>query len=397
MKFGKWLWLGAVSAMTVAAPLGAQNVEFDGQVRPRYEYRDPAGSGSRDNFTSMRVRAAIRAMLEENVEVFIQLQDVRLFGEETNTLKDFQADNFDLHQGYVRYRGKRLDWLTTTVGRQEVNFGGQRLVGAVGWTQQGRSFDGVRFDVATGRTSVGLVGFQTAEATAPKISDSAELVGAYATVRDVGPGALDLYWLYDRVRGEADTDQHTYGGRFAWNGTVSGRLEATAQTGTRKGQDLSAYMVGARVGTKMAGGRVGVTLWYDYLSGDDDLGDGTTKVFSTLYATNHKYYGFADLFLDIPKHTGGYGLQDLALKTAFKINDASTLKADFHSFRAAQSNALPDSRFADEVDLTLVRRYTSNLSLTSGLSFVFQREAFAAIGRLSEDMTWAYVMLTATF
>jgi len=345
----------------------------------------------------MRVRAAIQATLDDNVTVFIQLQDVRLFGEETSTLGDFRADNIDLHQGYVRYRGKKLDWLTTTVGRQEVNFGGQRLVGAAGWMQQGRSFDGIRMDAVQGRTTVSLVGFQLRESTAPTVVDDSEMLGVYTTVRDVGPGALDLYWLYDRMNGTAETDEHTYGARYAWGGTITGRIEATGQTGTRVGQDLSAFMVGGRIGGTFADGRVGLTLWYDYLSGDDDLSDGETKVFSTLYASNHMYYGSADLFLNIPKHTGGYGLSDLAVKGLLKLNDRSSLKVDYHSFSAAESAALGNGHFADELDVTLSHRYTPNLKLVSGLSFVFQDDALATLGRLDENLTRVYVMLTARF
>lgn len=64
------------------------------------ENRSP-GDGNWDSFTSMRVRAAIAAQLEGRVKVFIQLQDVRLFGEEGDTKGDYRADNFDLHQGYL--------------------------------------------------------------------------------------------------------------------------------------------------------------------------------------------------------------------------------------------------------------------------------------------------------
>ena len=55
----------------------------------------------------------------------------------------------------------------------------------------------------------------------------------------------------------------------------------------------------------------GVSVGVEYLSGDDDPTDGTYKVFDTLYATNHKFYGFMDYFLNIPVHTFGLGLRDV--------------------------------------------------------------------------------------
>ena len=69
----------ALSTAVVMVPCAnAQEVTLGGQLRPRYEFRDPTATGS-DGFTSMRVRATLSARLERNVRVFVQLQDVRLY------------------------------------------------------------------------------------------------------------------------------------------------------------------------------------------------------------------------------------------------------------------------------------------------------------------------------
>jgi hypothetical protein len=73
------------------------------------------------------------------------------------------------------------------------------------------------------------------------------------------------------------------------------------------------------------------------------------------------------------------------------------LGADFHSFSAAEQGSLSTSHFANELDLTGSHRYTPNLTMVTGLSFVMQDDALSEIGRLSEDMTWVYVMFNATF
>ena len=193
-------YITVLSALLVAGaslPLHAQEVTLGGQVRPRFEYREPAGDGD-DGATSMRVRVNLSALLERNVRVFIQLQDVRFFGEETNTLGDFSADNLDLHQGYLELNHSGDAGFALRVGRQEVNFGGQRLVGVVGWTQQARSFDGARgwYDWAKG--SVHFFGFKTGEATSAAVSEDSEFSGAYAQFREVGGGNLELYGFFRR-------------------------------------------------------------------------------------------------------------------------------------------------------------------------------------------------------
>ena len=132
------VWILFFSGNVLAAEVG-----FGGQVRPRFEFREPVAQGY-DSFTSMRVRAQVKASLERDVGVLIQVQDVRLWGEEANTLGDFRADNFDLHQGFVELKKIWDTPWSMRLGRQEVSFGGQRLIGAVGWTQQGRAFDGMR-------------------------------------------------------------------------------------------------------------------------------------------------------------------------------------------------------------------------------------------------------------
>ncbi len=171
--------LATVVALGMISPLAAQGVTFHGQVRPRTEVRDPAADGAQ-SFTSMRIRVTMAALLEDDVSIVIQLQDVRIFGEETNTLTDFSADNLDLHQGYIDMGRFQSAHTAARIGRQEVNFGGQRLVGAVAWTQQARSFDGARIRLNRDWGNVDFIGFKTAENLAADVGTDAEFVGMYA-------------------------------------------------------------------------------------------------------------------------------------------------------------------------------------------------------------------------
>ncbi|MDA0748768.1 MAG: alginate export family protein [bacterium] len=375
----------------------AGEVEFGGQVRPRFEFRDQA-SGPHDLFTSMRVRAQVKAALERDVQVLIQLQDVRLWGEEGNTLGDFRADNFDLHQGYAELSRLGGAPVSIRAGRQEISLGGQRLVGAVGWTQQGRALDGMRVTIAPKGGSLDLLGIRLLDSSAAGISENGYLFGAYGQIKRYSSGVLDLYVLYNRISGGADTDQSTLGGRWAGQrNLLKYRLEGTYQTGTRSGQDVAAYMLGARVGMGTAGGKTQVTLWYDYLSGDEDQTDRKTRVFDTLFATNHKFYGFADLFLNIPVHTGGLGLQDVALKVEHSPRKNVSLLADAHLFLLAEKGGLASGRLAEEVDLTLRYKYSANVTLVGGVSYVIAEDAIKAIGRLSDHLGWGYVMMDVAF
>ena len=394
--------LGTAASILLPLPtlLGAQEppqLTFGAQVRPRMESRTPVQE-SRDVFTSMRVRASLAAELEGGVKVFVQLQDVRLFGEELHTLLDYRADGFDLHQGYLELESTPLLGGRLRVGRQEIALGEQRLVGAVDWAQQGRSFDGARYTSPDlGGVTLDLLAVKLRESTSPNHPFDGEFFGAWANVGLGGAGTLDAWTLLVTHSSPAGTEEVTLGG--LWRralGPLDLRLEGSVQTGTRGGADVSAYMLGARAGGKVVDNAV-LTFWYDHLSGDDDPFDGKVRVFNTLFATNHAFYGLADYFTDIPAHTGGLGLQDAAVKLALTPSPATGLNVDFHLFRTARPGSLSTRELANELDLTLTHRLSRALTVTSGYSFVQARDGIKELGRLSENAHWAFVMLNASF
>jgi hypothetical protein len=383
------MWTIAIIVIFTSGFVSAKEITIGGQVRPRAEFRDPVGVGY-DVLTSMRVRAQIAAKLDKNVDAFIQLQDVRLWGEETNTLGDFRADNFDLHQGYITLNNINDAAISIRAGRQAISFGGQRLIGAVEWTQQGRVFDGLRVMHKPQWGSVDVLGIRLSDATAAGISTNAYLAGVYA---NVNPG-IDFYGIYNRVSG--GTDQYTLGARWVSNiGAMPLRLEGSFQTGERGGTDVSAFMFGGRLGLPF--GKATFTLWYDYLSGDDNPTDGKTKVFDTLFATNHKFYGFADLFLNIPAHTGSLGLQDAAIKFAVPLNNGIKLGIDGHAFFLSKQGTASGKHLGEEIDITLSYKYSTEVTFVGGASYVIAKQAFADIGRLNADMKFAYFMTNVAF
>lgn len=390
-----------VFVLTLALPtlLGAQqasSLHFGAQVRPRLEIRTPVQE-SRDVFTSMRVRASLEARLEGGVKLFVQLQDVRLFGEELHTLSDYRADNLDLHQGFLELGSVPLVGGSLRVGRQEMAFGEQRLIGAVDWAQQGRSFDGARYTSrGFGGVTMDLFAMKLQESTSPNHPFDGELYGAWANRELGGRGSLGAWGLVTTDNRPAGTDEVTVGGLLRGGaGPLDLRVEGSLQAGKRGGADVSAYMVGARAGGKLHSNAT-LTLWYDYLSGDGSPLDGEVRVFNTLFATNHLYYGLADYFTDIPVHTGGLGLQDAAVKLALTPSPRTGISVDLHAFRTAQPGSLSTRELANELDLTLTYRQSPALTVTSGYSFVQARDGIKELERLDRNAHWAFLMLNAS-
>lgn len=394
-----WPTLFPVALLALGAPLSAQetSVKVSGQVRPRMESRSPV-AGERDVFTSMRVRGALEALLEDQVRVFVQFQDVRIFGEEGNTLGDFSGDNLDLHQGFLELGSVPSIGGTLRIGRQEMALGEQRLVGAVNWTQQGRSFDGARYTTPDlGNLQIDLFGMKLRDETASTQEFDSEFWGAWGTVGLGDHGSLELFGLMTTDSREEGTEERTVGALWRGDaGPIQLRAEGSVQGGTRGDEDVSAYMLGVRAGTELADLGT-VTLWFDYLSGDEDPDDGESGVFNTLFATNHAFYGFADYFLNIPVHTGGLGLKDLAVKFAFTPWERTRLNVDLHNFQTAEEGTLSTQSLGNELDITLSRPISRGLTLGAGYAYFQAKEGMEELGRLDENAQWFFLMLNAAF
>jgi hypothetical protein len=409
MGYRRLALVAGLGATLMAGAAQAQELVFGGELRPRFEVRHPV---VRDwttvelrDFVSMRTRGSMMVTLPRDVRALVQLQDVREWGADPNTMA-VQAPGLDLHQGWIELGHEAQANLSVRVGRQELAYGGERLIGAVNWAQQGRSFNGVRLRARpAGAVAVdGLVmPIADRDLLGPQ-GGKAGLYGLYGTF-DVA-GGLDAYALYNNqdlrtpqqdVVAFTYTDQVTVGGRwasghqgFAW------RVEGALQQGTRRDRDVSAYLLAARVGRSLTD-RASVHLWYDHLSGGDP-DDTTIRVFDTLFATNHKFYGFMDLFTDIPRHTAGRGLQNMAVKGSYRLMDNVQLGLDAHAFRLAEASGVDSGRLGEELDLTIGWGYAPGVALTGGASYFLAGDAWSAVlGHPDRNIVWAYLMLGVRF
>jgi hypothetical protein len=378
-------------AASGAAGVKGQTVTFSGQVRPRTEVR--VSEPRSDGMTTMRTRLDARAALSPTVSVLLQAQDVRLWGEETSTTAN--ANRIEMHQAFIDFAkaGGAL-----RIGRQEASYGEERLLGASDWQQQGRAFDGVRGRITHAKLVVDGFVHQVGDVADATKSSNDRFMGSYATYAASKLVGADAYLLHNRSHGLTASRQTTSGIRVAGNSRALGyRVEAALQRGLRADTSVDAYMVTARATVNAVGNRAQLTLWYDYLSGDSDRTDASNDSFETLYGTNHKYYGIADLFTNIPSHTAGRGLQDIAVKTTFNASDVVTLNLDAHEFRAAAGDALLSDFFGNEVDVVAVYTYSPAVSMNGGAAYFRAGDGMAAIARPQPSQSFVYLMLNATF
>lgn len=398
--------LGTVLALGVTASLEARADEVtavpSGEYLMRFRHFEGKdfAPGNVSNFVRHRARIGLRLDYDEDIAAFIQLQDVRIWGEETDTLRDFSGDGIDAHQAYLDLTFD--EDVRLRVGRQEIGYLNHRLIGTVGFQEQGRSFDAVRLMIMALDRQLALDFFyaRTAHALLPPNETATDDLFAFAAKMQIGDNfqpalisVLDLGSGINRVRS-------TTGLVLAaeWNYGLKLSLEGYLQAGSSD-PDLRifAWMTAARARYTFVDSDIApfIEVFAQLLSGDDNPGDADVKTFDTLFATNHKFYGEADLFANIPVDTANRGLADFGGALGLNIDDSLTFTLTVHGFTAMEPQG-GSSLYAVEFDNTLTLRPNEHLSFDLNYTLTAPGEALNG----SEDRIvehFFYLTTAATF
>jgi hypothetical protein len=395
------------------------DIRFHGEVRSRSEM-DRTNGASSDVFTWLRSRIGATMNVGEGARMRLTVQDSRVLGADGHP-SAAAGGVLALHEGFleiIRPAGG-VNW-TAKVGRQEIALGNERLIGAVNWSNTGRTFDALRVSVAPGSaegrwtaTAFGAVmderGRRFGSSLTPdENADDHVVIGAHATRAlggDKGAVLLDATLVHDMAgsyRSYVDADRTTLDVRVRVP-SLSGmrvELEGAYQAGRQwwqpagaaspvVRQDIGAWLLGARIGTASALGRLtSATLGVDVLSGDADATDGSYGAFTTPYATNHPYYGLMDVFLDPAARTGDRGLTDIFASAVVRLGSAASLRTDVHSFRL---NAGDGRNLGWEADWVLPIAIAGNSTVELGYSIFRASRGATPLGLRSGE--WGYVQV----
>ncbi|MCP4152286.1 MAG: alginate export family protein [bacterium] len=379
---------------------GEDKLSYSLEIRHRYEMngKDFDTDSDLNKYNFLRTRLGLLFKPFKDMEAFVQLQDSRIFGEETSTLADGSANNFDLHQGYFKVRNLFKLPLTVKLGRMEVVYGPQRLMGSVGWHNIGRSFDGAIFSFNLKKVTLDI--FTLKEVEQLELGDTGDknVFGLHADLKLFAKTKTQVFIIWQKMVPSEALSRYTIG---IYNkgkaGAFGHELELAYQGGERAGMDVAAYMAALNVnytfGSSAAAPKLAVGI--DYLSGDDDVSEGKYKVFDTLYATNHKYYGFMDYFLNIPVHTYGAGLMDIHATISAKPGAKTFAALKFHNFSAVEdlmlNSGAMSNAFGSEIDLTFKYKYNKHLAFILGAS-VFKPGDIFKEAKGPDTATWFYLM-----
>jgi hypothetical protein len=365
------------------------------QVRPRLEtHTGRDGDSDTESALMVSQRARVGGTMKfGDASAKVIVQDIRVWGMETNTLTDPIADIVDFHEAYVTWKPHKA--VNFKVGRQEVAIHEHRLVGTVDWAQQGRSFDGGRFSLKNENLSMDLFSAILKEGDLIDVEEKdinvTMLRAGYAKKKE-GVQA-DVLAVLDND-GELELSRQTVGVYAKGKtGILSGRVEGYYQMGSLGDADIGAWMAGVRatVAPDMAG-KPTFTLWYDQLSGDDDMTDSDIKAFNTLYATNHKFYGHMDIAgFGVASAADGRGLQDIALKVAAKPVKGLGVNVDLHQFMFSDDQGGDEGSLGQEADVWGKYAVNKHFAIAAG-GAVFM----PAADDTDNDM-WGWLQLDAKY
>ncbi len=385
-----------------------------GEVRERTELdgRSFDGGAPAPLYHLLRTRLDVAAAPFSHVSALVQIQDSRVFGEENPALADGtfdgSADGLDLHQAYFVVDSIGGVPLRLKVGRQEFAYGDERLIGAVGWHNVGRSFDGAVLAYDGRRIDADLFAAHLNGSTTSGTSKN--LLGFYGVVDFDGATHADVFAI-----GENDTHQLSSGpdagairllrytpgarlhgriGAFDYDvqGAYQGGVQATTDSTARL--DIRASMLSASAGyTFQSAARLHIEATYTQLSGDDDPANGTSNTFNTLYATNHKFYGAMDYF-PFNATLRPFGLQDAFVTISSAPLSGVSVALAAHLFGTATDVTVGESAataLGEEFDLTGTWKASKPLALQLGVSTFIPG---AVVNDLLGDRTtyWGYLM-----
>ncbi len=400
------------------------------RLRPEFRTNADLDAGTDDAslIGYQRARVGVAMHYANWFQGFVQFQDARAMGE-GNATNAYLA-NSELHQAWVRFSGPGGS--AVTLGKQQLVYGNQRLIGHLEWANKPRTYDAAKVRWQRARGWVDLFGAVFTPDGKGNILDGTVLSGAYHHLSLAGgdvvweqyllglsdaEGALPPGQTYDTLEGDPPVFQRrigTLGTRFLLkrNGFKT-EFEGGFQGGTADvaaGVAHRAWYAHLDLGyTTGARWKPSVRAEVNYGSGDDASTSNVVERFNNLFPTNHMHYGYMDL-QNLSNNTSasiGFGVaprKRLIFQVDYWLHGRATIDDGWYNAGGGLlADADPDSTAAEqesklighEVDVTVKVPVRPNVKLVWGGS-VFQPAGFGTT-RGSDAQFWSYTMLLAKF
>ncbi len=387
-------------------------LQFSGEYRARLEGFKDGGfkPDNSDMYGLSRLRLNVAIQPANWFRLVGQTQDARVFWNDRVASAPPYQNTFDLRLAYAEV-GAADGPVTLRVGRQELDFGEQRLLGSLPWTNVTRSFDAVR---ATFRSSgYRLDAFASSVVVAQDGSfdhhlQGSNLHGLYGGLEKLIPNAVVEPYVFWRVASRQKLDTKTGGVR--WVGKLPAGFDYGVEMALQRG-DIAASVVNAWAGHWVAG-RTFAGAWrprafleFNYASGDRDPHDAKTETFDPLYPTGHDKLGLAD-------QVGWRNIRDLRFGVEAAPAKALRVSLVGHSWHLASAtdglynaagtliaraaDGTAGTHVGEEVDAQGVWSANKQIQLGAGVGHIFPGE-FLKRATPGRPYTFPYLMAVWAF
>jgi hypothetical protein len=398
--------------------LSAQLI-IDGQLRTKFEFRDgyktllPTGTNAAYVITQ-RTRLNFKYQTEK-LKTLVSVQDVRLWGD--NVYKT-DVPAIDVYEAW----GEILftESLSLKIGRQELKYDKNRLLGTRNWNDVGATHDVTLLKFSKNNFKIhGGFAINNAQSSTSKayypLNFYKSLVFVWLTNGFDNGFKFSFIGLADTYQKEntADTSytRTTFGGNLYYDNSdskVGFHGAAYYQSGKDiTGTEIDAYFFSSIL-TFTLNEKLKLLGAIDYFSGNDALSSSDTKTsFNKLYGNGHGYYGYMDYFTDVEKHTKGGGLMDWYMRLDYKFGDNSNLELTYHNFSFTNNVIDPESpdplnpeaankSLGSEIDMVFNYKYTKAINFKFGYSMMFATKSMEILKNGNNDRfaNWAWIMVT---
>lgn len=424
------------------APMKMGNFTFDVQEKMRYEIRDnnfdfnsAVNSVQDAAWLLQRFRLGIGYDINPWIKLYVQGQDVREIGGDrghTIGVNGAEGDDiFDILKAYIQI-GNAKKGFSSTLGRQFLSFGDQRLIGPLEWANQARTFDAFKVRYTATKWSVDAftaspVNFANNKWNKSDLIDQADhrnafLSGVYFSTLFVPFNTTtDFYALHYRDDGLATFGAPIGSTSFVTLGTLwkgdpkklkgfDYETEMDFQTGKVGGRSLTAYAGHWAVGYNWlkSAWKPRFGLQFNYASGDGDPNDKQVGTFQNLFPTNHLFYGYMDT-------TGWMNMYNPQVNFSFMPTAKMKVMLDYHLYwnannadswyrangatkvRPVNSAAMNASSFrGQELDLTISYKLNPHVNILTGYSYFVAGDYLKQTGAGS-NAQFGYVQMQIDF
>lgn len=430
------LFLGAI-AMLVHTNLQAEEpisektdsisppntLTIDGQFLSRGEYR----SGGFAEDAADDYAAFIMERTRLSIGYSIHNLEAKIVGQHSGVWGQAGKGTFNLYEAWVRLGGQQ--GFFAKLGRQELIYDDERIIGNNDWTMAAQSHDILKLGYENNRHKVHfIVGFnQNAENTKggtiyidgaepwktmetlwyhydfPTIPLGISLLGMNIGTQNYMKGTYDhknkteyqqLFGTYIKYQ---PTNWKVEGSYYHQTGKSEGALPISAWMAAFKAQHDFSRQWSAYGG-------------YDYLSGDDSFhvpSQGQIGLqqqknihgFNLLFGSHHQFYGAMDFFY-VSTYYSGFtpGLQNLYGGAKWRPTNKMTIDGSYHYLGTATKVSQSNWTLGHEIELTASYNLMKDVKLSGGYTIMLGTETMERLKRASNNRSlhWLWLSVNAS-